>query len=170
MCYKDDTIAHQLSTHSLRNPSEMKPSRLAPSEVRRYVLSNLDEESISFMASNSMIPSTASVTSRITSVWSYFRGTANTNADVESSMTSPASGWYANLPEASFTKIIQPSLELPQVNPLYSMHKYKYLYGLGFSAASSIADGTIWDSIVKAVSRSIHAMNSFIRDCNWYHY
>ncbi|KAI9489556.1 carotenoid oxygenase [Zychaea mexicana] len=152
VCYRDDTIAHQLTTHNLRNPGEMKPSRLAPSEVRRYVLSSIDEETISFMANNSMLPSTASITSRISSMWGYVRGSNAQANDVESSAgpSAAAAGWYATLPVTSYGKLVQPSIELPQVHPLYKMHKYKYLYGLGFSAASSIGDGKIWDAIVKA--------------------
>ncbi|KAI8140808.1 retinal pigment epithelial membrane protein-domain-containing protein [Fennellomyces sp. T-0311] len=153
LCYRDDTIAHQLTTHNLRNPADMKPPRLAPSELRRFVLSNLDEETITFMANNSMIPSAASVTSRISSVWGYLRGSNSAANDVESSAPSAApSGWYATLPVASYGKLAQPSIEMPQVNPLYNMHRYKFMYGLGFSAASSIGDGKIWDSIVKVVS------------------
>ena len=154
VCYRDDTIAHQLTTQSLRNPADMKPSRLAPSEVRRYVLSSIDEETISFMANNSMLPTTSSITSRISSMWGYVRGsTPQATNDVESSTgpSTAAAGWYATLPVASYGKLAQPSIELPQVNPLYKMHSYKYLYGLGFSASSSIGDGTVWDAVVKMV-------------------
>lgn len=152
ICYADDTIAHQLSTNNLRNPSEMKPPRLAASEVRRYMLPNIEEETINFMANNNTIMSSISnLSARISSVWSYFRGTTNNNNDVESfayNASAPA-GWYASYPVASFGKLVQASMELPQVNPIYKMHSYQFVYGLGFS---SIEDGKIWDSIVKVVS------------------
>lgn len=150
--YRDETIANQLTTENLRNPASMQPPRLAPSEVRRYVLTCIDEEAISFLTKNTLMPSTSGVTSRISSMWSYLRG-SNASNDVERSDANSAqvSGWYASLPVASYRAIVQPSLELPQVNPLYKMQKYQYMYGLGFSAANSIADGKIWDSIVKTV-------------------
>ncbi|KAI9316084.1 retinal pigment epithelial membrane protein-domain-containing protein [Dichotomocladium elegans] len=159
ICYRDDTIAHQLTTHNLRNPSEMKPSQLAPSELRRFVLSNIDDESLAYLTNYSILPSAASVTTRVASVWNYIRGSSvePSQDDVEHSAASAAAtsaGWAAGFPVAACGKLIQPSMELPQVNPLYKMHRYQYVYGVGFSAAvaaeGSMANGQIWDSIVKA--------------------
>ncbi|CDH59175.1 betacarotene-monooxygenase [Lichtheimia corymbifera JMRC:FSU:9682] len=148
LCYKDATIAHQLTTENMRNPSEMKPSRLAPSELRRFVLSNIEDESLSYLTNNSILPTASGVASRVSSMWSYLRGT-NATTDVENSTAQPsaaAAGWYATLPVASSGQLVQSSMELPQVNPLYRMHRHKYVYGVGFSEES---DGKIWDSIIK---------------------
>lgn len=155
LCYKDATIAHQLTTENMRNPSEMKPSRLASSELRRFVLSNIEDESLSYLTNNSILPTASGVASRVSSMWSYLRGT-NATTDVENSTAQPsaaAAGWYATLPVASSGQLVQSSMELPQVNPLYRMHRHKYVYGVGFSEES---DGKIWDSIIKTVSIHLH--------------
>lgn len=131
ICYHDDTIAHQLTTENLRNPNSMNPPRLASSELRRYVL-----HTVSYSGGNKR----ASGGSRLSGI--FRRSTAS---------GAGGGGSYAWMPEASYDRWLQPSLELPQVNPNYKMHSYTFLYGLGFSAVSSITDGKIWDSIIKAV-------------------
>ncbi|KAG0173544.1 hypothetical protein DFQ28_002152 [Apophysomyces sp. BC1034] len=148
VCYPDATIAHQLTTQNLRNPSTMEPRRLACSEVRRYKLGRVDEAKSIFSANNTVMPSTTSVTSKVSSVWGYLRGSSAT--DEEQRVGAIGTGWHSWMPVASFEKRVEPSLELPQVNPNYKMQKYTYMYGLGFSATSAITDGRIWDSIVKA--------------------
>lgn len=129
ICYPDDTIAQQLMVEGLRNPTQMKPPRLAASELRRYVLHTVS-------VTGSRHPSTVSGNSG-GGLFGAFR------------KTTPATN---SIPEASYNKWLQPSLELPQVNPNYKLHAHTFMYGLGFSASSSIADGQIWDTIIKAVS------------------
>lgn len=160
VCYPDDTIARQLTTEFLRNPTTMKPSRLMASEIRRYQLANIGEENLSYLTNNSLIPSKNSVSTRITSVFGLFKKSptpaavadnleyGNSNNDVEHS-----NRWYSWMPVASFDKRVQPSIELPQINPKFKMYKHTIMYGLGFSASSSLQDGAIWDSIVKVVSK-----------------
>ncbi|CAO3614397.1 unnamed protein product [Cunninghamella echinulata] len=162
ICYSDDTIAHQLATNSLRQPETMmKPSRLASSEVRQYCLSNIEDENLAYLSNQSSLPGNAGssgISGRFTSaIGSVFRNnkqsipkaTATTTSSNSTNDTDFASPIYAWMPTASYSLRIQPSLELPQINPNYKMHNYKYMYGLGFSAASSIMDGQIWNSIVK---------------------
>ena len=139
ICYKDDTIAHQLTTGNLRNPANMQPSRLAASEVRRYVLNTVSYYS---NAKNRQQAATANNTTGSSGFFSAFKKSSSNNT----------SSSYSSLPEAVYDKLLPPSIELPQVNPNYKMHNYNYLYGLGFSATSSIGDGKIWDSIIKMVS------------------
>ncbi|KAI8379059.1 carotenoid oxygenase [Radiomyces spectabilis] len=145
VCYPDDTILHQLTTESLRNPNNMNPPRLMPSEVRRYLLPSVEEEHATYLANSTSLSSASTVTSRISSMWSYIRKsekeTKNRAVDTNK--------WYAWMTVASYEKLVQPSLELPQINPYYHLRKYSYMYSLGFSASSSIRDGEIWDSIVK---------------------
>lgn len=155
VCYPDDTIARQLTTEFLRNPTTMKPSRLMASEVRRYQLSNIQEENLNYMTNNTLIPSKNSVSTRITSVFGFLKKStpvsATDNLDYGDSVTR-ANKWYSWMPVASFDKRVQPSIELPQINPKFKMYKHSVMYGLGFSASSSLQDGAIWDSIVKVVS------------------
>ncbi|KAJ8658906.1 hypothetical protein O0I10_005288 [Lichtheimia ornata] len=130
ICYPDDTIAQQLMVEGLRNPTQMKPPRLAASELRRYVLHTVS-------VTGSRHPSTAGGNGG-GGLFGAFR------------KTTPATN---SIPEASYNKWLQPSLELPQVNPNYKLHAHTFMYGLGFSASSSIADGQIWDTIIKANMR-----------------
>ncbi|KAI9483015.1 MAG: carotenoid oxygenase [Benjaminiella poitrasii] len=143
ICYEDDTIASQLSTEGLRHPEQM--GHLSFSEVRRYVLDQPEQEAHSiYIANNSFIPSATSVTSRFGSVWNYVTGASNARENATGT-----SGWHAWMPVVSHQKLIETTLELPQVNPRYRMKPYSFVYGLGFSADSSIQEGKIWDSIIK---------------------
>lgn len=155
ICYPDDTIARQLTTEYLRNPSTMQPSRLVASEVRRYLLANIEEEKITYMANNSLIPSKTSVTTRIFGLFGKKQTPASSDLEYNN-QDQDMNKWYSWMPIATYDKRVQPSIELPQINPKFSMHKHTIMYGLGFSAASSLKDGAIWDSIVKTVS-----VNSF---------
>lgn len=158
ICYPDDTIARQLTTEYLRNPSTMQPSRLVASEVRRYLLANIEEEKITYMANNSLIPSKTSVTTRIFGLFGKKQTPASSDLEYNN-QDQDTNKWYSWMPIASYDKRVQPSIELPQINPKFSMYKHTIMYGLGFSAASSLKDGAIWDSIVKTVSVY------FIPDC-----
>ncbi|KAI8085398.1 retinal pigment epithelial membrane protein-domain-containing protein [Thamnidium elegans] len=154
ICYPDDTIARQLTTEFLRNPGAMKPSRLMASEVRRYQLANIEEENLCYMTNNTLIPSKNSVTTRISSMFGLIKKPTPSAADNleygdNGNNASHANKWYSWMPVASFDKRVQPSIELPQINPKYKMYKHTIMYGLGFSASSSLQDGAIWDSIVK---------------------
>lgn len=155
ICYPDDTIARQLSTEYLRNPSTMKPSRLVASEVRRYMLANIEEEKIGYLANNSLIPSKTTVTSRISSVFGFLGNKKTNNNDIEYNQQhniGATNKWYSWMPIATYDKRVPPSIELPQINPKFKMHKQTFMYGLGFSASNSLKDGAIWDSIVKTVN------------------
>jgi hypothetical protein len=157
ICYPDDTIARQLTTEFLRNPATMKPSRLLASEVRRYQLANIEEENLVYLTNNTLIPSKTSVSSRITSVFGMFKKSTATTATAAAAEygengNEHANKWYSWMPVASFDIRVQPSIELPQINPKFKMYKHNIMYGLGFSASSSLKDGAIWDSIVKIVS------------------
>ncbi|CAO3582689.1 unnamed protein product [Absidia cylindrospora] len=168
ICYSDDTIAHQLTTGSLRHPETMQPSRLAASEVRRYALVNIEEEHLAYLANQSSLPgggnsggNSTGLSSRFTSAFGNILRGNNKKQSIPnaaaSTTTSSGTGagddikpsGYSWMPTASYELLVQPSLELPQINPNYNMHKYKFMYSLGFSAATSIMDGQIWDSIVK---------------------
>ncbi|KAI9496647.1 retinal pigment epithelial membrane protein-domain-containing protein, partial [Zychaea mexicana] len=129
ICYPDDTIAHQLTTENLRNPSNMRPLRLAASEVRRYVLNT-----VSYYSTGRNRQSASNGNSGL---FGAFKRSSNAGSS------------HSSLPEAGYDKLLPPSMELPQINPNYKMQNYNFLYGLGFSASSSIADGKIWDSIIK---------------------
>ncbi|KAI7886393.1 retinal pigment epithelial membrane protein-domain-containing protein [Mucor mucedo] len=169
ICYPDDTIARQLTTEFLRNPNNMKPSRLMASEVRRYQLANIQEENLCYLTNNSLIPSKNSVSTRISSVFGYFK--KNTPAVSDSleygdngNYVAHANKWYSWMPVASFDKRAQPSIELPQINPKFKMYKHTIMYGLGFSASSSLKDGAIWDSIVKIDEDKKHVVASWHQD------
>jgi hypothetical protein len=172
ICYSDDTIAHQLTTGSLRHPETMHPSRLATSEVRRYALINIEEEHLAYLANQSSLPgggsnkvsgSSAGISGRFSSVFgNMLRGNsvkkqsipgaaAATTTSMGNGADDNKSSVYSWMPLATYELLVQPSLELPQINPDYNMHNYKFMYTLGFSAATSIMDGQIWDSIVKTV-------------------
>lgn len=137
ICYADDTIARQLTTEYLRNPSSMKPARLAASEVRRYVLANIEEEKMSYLTNSKSIPSKGNVLS------SLFGGKKKTSND---------SKWYSWMPIASFDKRAEPAVELPQINPNWKLKQHSFMYGLTFSVSNSLQDGALWDSIVKIVT------------------
>ena len=143
ICYTDDTIAHQLTTGNLRNPNNMQPSRLAASEVRRYVLNTVSY--YSNPKNRQQAAAAAANTNTTTRNSGFFSAFKRSSSNTTSSS-------YSSLPETGYEKLLPPSIELPQVNPNYKMHHYNYLYGLGFSATSSIGDGQIWDSIIKMVS------------------
>jgi carotenoid cleavage dioxygenase-like enzyme len=155
ICYRDDTIARQLNIHTLRNPHLMEPSRLASSEVRRYRLNNVEDEKMNYLEHSRSIPSQTTISNRLSSLFGYFKGgkPPQQQRDVlEYGAGGDGKKWYSWMPIASFDKRVQPSLELPQVNPNYKLHKYNFMYGLGFAPSSVIQDGAIWDSIVKIVS------------------
>lgn len=161
VCYPDDTIARQLTTEFLRNPTTMKPSRLLASEIRRYQLANIGEENLSYLTNNTLIPSKNSVSTRITSVFGLFKkapspaAADNLEYGDSNNGVGQSNRWYSWMPVASFDKRVQPSIELPQINPKFKMYKHTIMYGLGFSASSSLKDGAIWDSIVKVVSNAV---------------
>lgn len=149
VCYDDDKIVQQLSTEQLRHPETM--GRLAFSQVRRYTLAHPQHEAHqTYINNNSFIPSTVSITSRIGSVWNYVTGGSNMPENATG-----ASGWHAWMPVIGFEKLVENPLELPQVNPLYKMKQYTFVYGLGFSAHTSVEEGKIWDSIIKIVSSCV---------------
>lgn len=161
VCYNDDTIAQQLSTETLRDPAKM--GKLAFGEVRRYILNQPQQDAHQvYVANNSFIPSAIGVTSRIGTVWNYVTGSSNQPENATGS-----SGWHAWMPVIGFEKLVDAALELPQVNPHYKMKKHSFIYGVGFSAGSSLQEGKIWDSIVKidvsnnTVAASWHEENCF---------
>jgi carotenoid cleavage dioxygenase-like enzyme len=159
VCYNDDKITQQLSTEQLRCPETM--GHLASSQVRRYTLSHPQHEAHqTYINNNSFIPSTISITSRIGSVWNYVTGGSNLPENATGN-----SGWHAWMPVIGFDKLVENSLELPQVNPLYKMKPYTFVYGLGFSANSSVQEGKIWDSIIKIVSLICYLMLTVVSKC-----
>ncbi|KAI8075388.1 carotenoid oxygenase [Gilbertella persicaria] len=164
ICYPDDTIARQLATEFLRNPDKMEPSRLVASEVRRYKLTNIEEESINYMANNGLIPSKNSVSTRISSVFGMFGNNKRSSLPQSEAYSENAKKWYSWMPIASFDKRVQPSIELPQINPKFKMQKYSFMYGLGFSASNALKDGAIWDSIVKTNMETKQIVASWQQD------
>ncbi|KAI8355130.1 carotenoid oxygenase [Blakeslea trispora] len=153
ICYPDDTIARQLTTEFLRNPNEMKPSRLVASELRRYKLNKIQEESIQYLANNKSIPSKNNMSTRLSSVFSMLgkkrQSLAVPSSDIEYNNEDSANKWYAWMPIASFSKCVQICVELPQINPNLKMQDHTFVYGLSFSADNTLKNGAIWDSIVK---------------------
>lgn len=149
-CYDDATIAYQLALPSLRNPAEMHPSQLSPSQIRRYTLAQLALESERYAANNSYIP-----TNSILSLVGMGGSTTPVSSDVagkEKQGVSIATGWYGWMPETIYEIVAEGGLELPQVNPKFRLHRYRFLYGIGLSERAISEPGRIWDSIVKAVS------------------
>ncbi|KAI8098951.1 retinal pigment epithelial membrane protein-domain-containing protein [Halteromyces radiatus] len=161
--YKDDTIAHHLMTDRLRDTTSASP--LPMSEVRRYLLHNLNAAQSTFVNNQSYIPSVNSITSSMSSLWNYVRGNSSTGnngsssdvGDVEKPLNE--NGWYQWMPIATFTKLGQ-DLELPTLHPSYKLKKYTYLYGLGVTSESDISNDmennrgdngrpSYWNSIVK---------------------
>jgi torulene dioxygenase len=158
ICYNDDKITQQLSTENLRHPESM--GKLAFSEVRRYTLNHPQGEAHNvYNANNSFIPSAVSITSRIGSIFNFVSGSSN--------IPTGASGWHAWMPVIEHERLVETTLELPQINPNYKMKQHTFVYALGFSATSSISDGKIWDSIIKidvnnqTVAASWHEENCY---------
>ncbi|KAL0078664.1 carotenoid oxygenase [Phycomyces blakesleeanus] len=153
VCYPDDTIANQLTLENLRNPETMKPAQLAKSEVRRYRLNNVLDASKVFNANNTIIPTTSSISSRVSSLWGYMRGAQSvpgaTNDEESRAFATGSSGWHSWIPLAAYDKRLEHPIELPQVNPLYKARPYTFIYGIGFSPNTVNENGKIWDSIVK---------------------
>ncbi|CAO3668797.1 unnamed protein product [Rhizopus stolonifer] len=141
ICYENDTIARQLCTEFLRQPDKMEPSRLIGSQVRRYKLVRLEDERLAYQRSK---PSK----SRLSSFLNVFK-----SETAEKYSETADNRWYSWMPNASYDQRVPPSIELPQINPRHKMHKHTVMYGLGFSASSSLKGGAIWDSIVKIVRR-----------------
>ncbi|KAI9475500.1 MAG: carotenoid oxygenase [Benjaminiella poitrasii] len=168
ICYPDDTIARQLTTHYLRNPQDMTPSRLVASEVRRYMLFNIEDEHLNYLTNSSALSKTTSVASRLSSVFGLFSSKKSTSSMAQQTShdrySDGGSKWYSWMPVASFSKQLQPSIELPQINPRYKTHKHQFMYGLGFSAASSLKEGAIWDSIVKTNMNTKQIVGSWHQD------
>ncbi|CAO3598173.1 unnamed protein product [Absidia cylindrospora] len=144
--YKDDTITTHLTTDRLRDATSTSP--LPTSEVRRYLLHNLDAAKATYTSNQSYVPSMNSITSSMASLWSYARGGSNTSttsaSDIEQSTNE--NGWYNWMPLATYTSLGQ-DLELPTLHPSYKMKKYTYLYGLGVNGEQDRAN--YWNSIVK---------------------
>lgn len=155
ICYPDDTIARQLTTHFLRQPAKMEPSRLMGSEVRRYKLTRLEDEHIAYLSHKP-------AKSRLSSILNVFK--TDTATQTKYSETAD-NRWYSWMPTAPYDQRVSPSIELPQINPHFKMYKHTMMYGLGFSASNSLKHGAIWDSIVKIVSLaksvSDHSLNVF---------
>ncbi|CAO3676973.1 unnamed protein product [Rhizopus stolonifer] len=136
-CYENDAILHRFATEAMRDP-EME--RLPPSDIRRFVLTNPRQEaSKAYTDNNSYVPSTVSITSRVGTVWNYVTGQSNHPENATG-----ASGWHAWMPVVKYERLSEATLELPQVNPAYKMHKYSFVYGLG-----NTGNNKIWDSIIK---------------------
>ncbi|RUS20826.1 hypothetical protein BC937DRAFT_94291 [Endogone sp. FLAS-F59071] len=148
-CYDDATIAYQLSLPSLRNPAEMHPARLSPSQIRRYTLAQLASESERFAANNSYIP-TNSILSLVGMGGSSTPVSDDVAGKEKKQSVSIAAGWYGWMPETVYEIVAEGGLELPQVNPRFRLHRYRYLYGVGLSERAISEPGRIWDSIVKA--------------------
>ncbi|OBZ90414.1 Beta,beta-carotene 9',10'-oxygenase [Choanephora cucurbitarum] len=153
ICYPDDTIARQLRTEFLRHPNDMKPARLVASELRRYTLNKIEEESIQYLANNKSIPSKNNMSTRLSSVFSILgkkrQSSSVPSNDIEYNNEDSTKKWYSWMPIAPFTKCAQPSVELPQIHPSYKMQDYSFMYGLSFSAENALKNGAVWDSIVK---------------------
>ncbi|KAG1494874.1 hypothetical protein G6F46_005827 [Rhizopus delemar] len=157
ICYPDDTIARQLTTHFLRQPAKMEPSRLMGSEIRRYKLTRLEDEHIAYLSHKP-------AKSRLSSILNVFK--TDTATQTKYSETAD-NRWYSWMPTAPYDQRVPPSIELPQINPHFKMYKHTMMYGLGFSASNSLKHGAIWDSIVKinletkAIMTSWHQENCY---------
>ena len=152
VCYPDDTIAHQLATANLRDPKSMDPAHLARHEIRRFYLANVQEESVSFFANNSVSSAGTTISDRASSVWSFIKGRVSTpkENDIESDVHS--SGWAAAIPKAAEEIVMPVPLELPQVNPSVKGHVYNFVWGLSVApTGDSNTEGKMWNCIVKAV-------------------
>ncbi|CEG82646.1 hypothetical protein RMATCC62417_16690 [Rhizopus microsporus] len=151
ICYKDDTIVRQLTTQYLREPHTMKPSRLLGSEVRRYRLSHLEDEHVTYLSKR---PAKSRFSLPLFKVFK--------NDTTQTKYSENATNrWYSWMPIATYEQRIQPSIELPQINPNFKMYKHSIMYGLGFSASNSLKDGAIWDSIVKTNLETKSIMTSW---------
>ncbi|CAO3631670.1 unnamed protein product [Cunninghamella echinulata] len=136
VAYNDDAIAYHLTTEQLRNTDAAKP--LPSSQIRRYLLHNLDAAMSSFVNNQSYIPSVSSITSKMSSLWSYVSSsssslptnTSNNNNELDIEQYSDNNGWYSWMPLATHS-VIGKDIELPVINPNYNMKKHNFIYGLG---------------------------------------
>ncbi|CAO3633186.1 unnamed protein product [Cunninghamella blakesleeana] len=141
--YNDDAIAYHLTTDQLRDTSSAKP--LPSSQLRRYLLHNLDAAASSFVNNqSSYIPSISSVTSRMSYLWNYVSGSSgssvnnnnnnqnnnNNNNELDIEQYNDTTGWYSWMPIATYS-VIGNDLELPIINSNYEMKKHNFIYGLG---------------------------------------
>ncbi|RUP44850.1 retinal pigment epithelial membrane protein-domain-containing protein, partial [Jimgerdemannia flammicorona] len=152
-CYKDTTIAHQMALPALRFPAEMEPPGFSAAQVRRYTLPRLTSEARRFASNNGYIPTASTLHSSASGLWGAISSTvglAGSAEGKEKSGTGTATGWYSWLPEATFEIVVDRAVELPQVNPKFKFHRYRFLYGVGLSEKARNRPGCIWDSIVKA--------------------
>ncbi|CAO3594496.1 unnamed protein product [Absidia cylindrospora] len=145
--YKDETITTYLETDNLRDSTPT--SSLPHSEVRRYLLNNLDAAQATYTDHQSYLPSINSITSSMSALWNYTRG-SDVNDNEENT-----NGWYIWMPVAISTVLGQ-DLELPALHPSYKMNDYTYLYGLGVADEGNSDNGqqrrkrpNYWNSIVK---------------------
>ncbi|GAB5592338.1 hypothetical protein Unana1_07238 [Umbelopsis nana] len=151
VCYSDDTIAHQLTTHNLRNPKQMDPAHLAQHEIRRFKLANIKEESISFFANNSVSSVGSSIGERASSVWSFVKSTVGRSRELDIESDSVNATWAAAIPKAAEEIVLAQPLELPQVNGSVKQHAYNFVWGLSVApTGDSNTEGKMWNCIVKA--------------------
>ncbi|RGB38290.1 carotenoid oxygenase [Rhizophagus diaphanus] len=127
VCYDNTEICYDLSLENLRTGLVVE---LPLAEVRRYVLQNIQVESIKF----SKIPQATQLETLQNTVVGLFKNVQP--------VTYP-------LPVANYVRCLDSTLELPRINPKFHGQKYRYVYGIGLSARAATQNGQIWDSLIK---------------------
>ncbi|CAG8679223.1 34921_t:CDS:2 [Gigaspora margarita] len=124
-CYDNSDILNDFELENLRKGLS---KRLHMTEVRRFILRNIQQESTKFAT----IPQPSRRGSLLTSLfWSR-----STNQD---------SPW----PIADYVRCADSTLELPRINPRFQRLRYRYVYGIGLSAKAAGQENQIWDSLIK---------------------
>ncbi|CAI2186466.1 9229_t:CDS:2 [Funneliformis geosporum] len=128
VCYDNTDICYDLSLENLRNGLVVE---LPLAEVRRFVLQNIQIESVKF----SKMPQTTQLETLQNTVVSLFR-----NVSYQS-----IHPW----PIANYVRCADSTLELPRINPKFHGLRYRYVYGIGLSAKAATQEGQIWDALIK---------------------
>ncbi|CAG8543312.1 10958_t:CDS:2 [Ambispora gerdemannii] len=129
--YENDEILNFLNLRELR---EGFIKQLPLAEIRRFALLNIELESVKFDAQ----PQASQVEILQNTVSTLF--TKRTPENQTSIYPYPI---------ANYVRCSDSALELPSINPYYQRLRYRYVYGIGFSAKAAGQVGQIWDSLVK---------------------
>ncbi|CAG8683857.1 6652_t:CDS:2, partial [Funneliformis caledonium] len=128
VCYDNTDICYDLSLDNLRNGLVVG---LPLAEVRRFVLQNVQIESLKF----SKMPQATQLETLQNTVVSLFRNASHQSINP----------W----PIANYVRCADSTLELPRINPKFHGKRYRYVYGIGLSAKAATQEGQIWDALIK---------------------
>ncbi|KAI8064729.1 carotenoid oxygenase [Gongronella butleri] len=161
VAYKDDAIARHLSTAHLRD-NDTESGSLPPSELRRYLLHNLQSAMSTYAQNQTYVPTVSSITARLSSLWTYARGNSSqhdtskgrmdvVDDDVEQ-LSKEQGGWSYWMPVATYTTVGH-DIEMATVHPAFQRKAYTFVYGVGLKHGidqdTSPHSTRLWDRIVK---------------------